>query len=118
MFKVVEIGEVYICDFGDGVGSMQGGVRPCVIVDNKDACVFSPCVHCVPLTSQYKKDMPLHYILTKGDCDFLDKESVALCEQYTLVDKSQLWDCIGRVKQIDLIRMIELCKKNLPYQYK
>ena len=45
----VKAGEIYLCDFStSGVGSMQGGVRPCVIIDNRMACVFSPCIHCVP----------------------------------------------------------------------
>ena len=42
MFRVVDIGEIYICDFGQNNGSVQSGVRPCVIVDNKNACAFSP----------------------------------------------------------------------------
>ena len=88
----VKAGEIYLCDFStSGVGSMQGGVRPCVIVDNRMACVFSPCIHCVPLTSQDKKHMPLHYKLNGHG---LYKESTALCEQYTLVDKSQLTELI------------------------
>ena len=117
MFRVVDIGEIYICNFGQDNGSVQSGVRPCVIVDNKNACVFSPCIHCVPLTTQSKKDVPLHYELFKKDYMCLESNSTALCEQYTLIDKTQLGDKIGKLVQIDLIRIIDLCKRNLPYQY-
>lgn len=111
----VEAGDVYLCDFSmSKVGSMQGGLRPCIIVDNRMACVFSPCIHCVPLTSQTKKHMPLHYELST---DFLDKKSIALCEQYTLVDKSQLMELIGNITQLDLINISQLCKKNMPFTY-
>lgn len=111
----VESGDVYLCDFSmSKVGSMQGGLRPCIIVDNRMACVFSPCIHCVPLTSQTKKHMPLHYELST---DFLDKKSIALCEQYTLVDKSQLMELIGNITQLDLINISQLCKKNMPFTY-
>lgn len=111
----VKSGEIYLCDFStSGVGSMQGGVRPCVIVDNRMACVFSPCIHCVPLTSQDKKHMPLHYTLNGHG---LYKESIALCEQYTLVDKSQLTELIGNITQLDLINISQLCKKNMPFTY-
>lgn len=117
MLKVVDIGEIYTCNFGAENGSVQGGIRPCIIVDNKNACVFSPCIHCVPLTTQSKKDVPLHYELFQKDYVCLESDSTVLCEQYTLVDKTQLGDKIGRLAQIDLIRIIDLCKRNLPYQY-
>ena len=115
MDMAIKAGEVYLCDFSTSkVGSMQGGIRPCVIVDNRMACAFSPCIHCVPLTSQVKKYIPLHYELST---DFLDKKSTALCEQYTLVDKSQLVELIGNITQLDLINISERCKKNLPFIY-
>lgn len=118
MGKVVSAGDVYLCDFSQSTtGSMQSGLRPCIIVDNKMACAFSPCIHCVPLTTQTKKYMPLHYILDTKECSFLDKDSIALCEQYTLVDKLQLKDYIGRITQLDLINISERCKKNLPFVY-
>lgn len=117
MFRVVDVGEIYICDFGDNIGSMQGGVRPCIIVDNKNACAFSPCIHCVPLTTQNKKDLPLHYELSQKEYACLEYDSLALCEQYTLINKAQLKDKIGEITRIDLIKIIELCKKNLPYHY-
>lgn len=115
MFRIVDIGEVYVCDFGVYDGSVQSGIRPCIIVDNKNACAFSPCIHCVPLTTQNKKDLPLHYELPQKDCPYLDADSIALCEQYTLIDKSHLKEKIGKIAQIDLIKIVELCKKNLPY---
>ena len=85
MFRVVDIGEIYICDFGQNNGSVQSGVRPCIIVDNKNACAFSPCIHCVPLTTQIKRGLPLHYELSQKDCACLEADSIALCEQYTLL---------------------------------
>ena len=118
MFKVVNAGDVYVCDLGDNIGSVQSGIRPCIIVDNKNACVFSPCIHCVPLTSKMKKEIPLHYEIKKDKYNYLERDSIALCEQYTLIDKEQLQECIGSIAQIDLIKIAELCNKNLPYYYK
>lgn len=118
MSIAIKGGDIFLCDFSRlAIGSMQGGTRPCVIVDNHMACAFSPCIHCVPLTSQDKKDLPLHYKLDKTECDALDKDSIALCEQYTLIDKSQLMDKIGEVARIDLINISSLCIKNLPFVY-
>lgn len=117
MFKIVDVGEIYICDFGENTGSVQGGIRPCIIVDNKNACAFSPCIHCVPLTTQTKRDLPLHYELSQKEYECLESDSLALCEQYMLINKAQLKDKIGEITRIDLVRIIELCKKNLPYHY-
>ena len=119
MSNIIRAGDVYLCDFSlSATGSMQGGKRPCIIVDNKMACAFSPCIHCVPLTSQTKKNLPLHYELTTRDCDCLAKDSIALCEQFMLVDKSQLLEYIGSIAQLDLINISEMCKKNLPFMYR
>lgn len=114
--RKVETGEVFICDFGAAKGSMQGGVRPCVVVDNSMACTYSPCIHCVPLSSQDKK-MVLHYKLKEKGKVNLVKESIALCEQYTLVDKDQLRNSIGVVGRGDLANITALCKKNFPFTY-
>ena len=114
----IKAGDVYLCDFSTSkVGSMQGGLRPCIIVDNRMACAFSPCIHCVPLTTQSKKQLPLHYDLDIDECDCLDADSTALCEQYTLIDKSQLKDRIGEVTKVDLVNIVSLCKKNFPFTY-
>ena len=114
----VNSGGVYLCNFDISAhGSMQGGLRPCIIIDNKMADVFSPCIHCVPLTSKCKKELPLHYVLSATDYDFLDMDSIALCEQYTLIDKSQLKDKIGEITKSDIINITNLCKKNFPFSY-
>ncbi len=115
---MIKTGDVYYCDFGDHDNSVQSGKRPCIIVDNAMACAYSPCIHCVPLTTQDKKRLPLHYKLKEEYCKAVDKDSVALCEQYQLVDKSQLIHYIGRLSRYDLANIVELCKKNLPFNYK
>lgn len=115
---VVNVGDVYICDFSlSAHGQMQDGKRPCVIVDNNMAAIYSPCVHCVPLTSKCKKDFKLHFEIYTMDCNGLSEDSIALCEQYTLIDKSQLCERIGKITKADLLKIIELCKMNFPFKY-
>lgn len=117
MNKKVNTGDVFICDLGVPKGSMQRGVRLCIIVDNLMACVYSPCIHCVPLTTTNRK-MVLHYELKGQDYDFLEHDSTVLCEQYTLIDKSQLIEWVGIINRGDLSNISELCKQNLPFTYK
>lgn len=116
MNKRINTGDVFICDFGKTKGSMQGGIRPCIIVDNYMACIYSPCIHCVPLTTT-NRQMKLHYEIKEKNCDCLVNDSIALCEQYTLIDKSQLLDKVGSVNRGDLANITELCKQNLPFTY-
>lgn len=116
MNTIIRTGDVFICDFGDTKGCIQGGVRPCVIVDNSMACAYSPCIHCVPLTTTNRK-MPLHYVISEDGLNGIKQESVALCEQYQLVDKTQLRDKVGTLSRWDLANITELCKQNLPFTY-
>lgn len=113
--SMIYAGDVYLCDFTyNTTGSMQSGLRPCVIVDNKMALAFSPCVHCVPLTSQHK-EFKLHHKIDINEANGLDVASTALCEQYTLIDKSQLVKKLGCIGKVDLIYIVELCKQNFPF---
>lgn len=61
--------------------------------------------------------MPLHYELKEKNCECLTNDSVALCEQYTLVDKTQLIEWVGYVNRGDLANITQLCKRNLPFTY-
>lgn len=113
--NIIHAGDVYLCDFShSAVGSMQSGMRPCVIVDNNMALAFSPCVHCVPITSQHK-EFKLHYQINIEEENGLCATSTALCEQYTLIDKSQLVRKLGCISKVDLIYIVELCKQNFPF---
>lgn len=113
----IKAGDIYYCDFGQPQGSLQKGVRPCVIVDNYMALTFSNCIHCIPLTTKIAKDFILHYTIKKKKYPFLQSDSLILCEQYQLIDKSQLINKIGNLTKQDLIMTIELCKKNFPFNY-
>ena len=77
---------------------VQGGTRPVVIVSNDTANVYSPVITVVPMTSRMKKLIqPTHVLLTPDDCEGIRCESLALAEQVTSIDKTQLLDRRGRV---------------------
>jgi len=73
---------------------VQGGYRPAVIVSNDMCNKFSPVMTVVPLTSQRKKYLPTHVNL----CGFgLRGSGIALCEQVTTIDKTQITKKIGHI---------------------
>ena len=100
----IKRGEVYLVDLGDTEGSVQGGVRPAIILQNDIGNRFSPTTLICPLTSKKKKNMPTHVTLptTTG----LAKESVALCEQIRVVDKARLTKKVCDVADENIIQEI------------
>lgn len=100
----IKRGEIYLVDLGDTEGSVQGGIRPAIILQNDVGNRFSPTTLICPLTSQKKKEMPTHVTLptTTG----LQKESVALCEQIRVIDKSKLTKKLCDVSDDNIVQEI------------
>lgn len=74
--------EIIYCDLGIRPGSVQSGIRPCVVVSNDIGNSHSTVYTVVPLTSQQKNYLPTHVSLSCG--------STALCEQCTTVSEKQV----------------------------
>ena len=74
----------------------SNGMRPCIIVNNNIACVYSPILMVVPITSSERKrqkSLPTHLDLQ----DLLPKKSVAMFEQVLTINREQLSSKIGNV---------------------
>lgn len=69
--------------------SIQGGVRPVIILSCLAACINSPTINAVPLTRNIEKGntkrFPQHIFIPFGR-----RGSIALSEQLTCINKSQL----------------------------
>ncbi|OME41507.1 hypothetical protein BSK58_15010 [Paenibacillus odorifer] len=93
MLTDIKRGQVYYADLGTipdiKKSSVQRGVRPVVIISNDINNKYSPTVNIVPLSTSQKKSMPMHVHLSK-DLVGLDYDSIALCEQTSVLDKSSL----------------------------
>lgn len=89
--------EIYWADlpYMEGSEHVQTGVRPVVIVSNDMGNKYGPVVTVVPLSSRVSKSaLPVHVkFITAG----LAKESLALCEQIRVIDKSFLGNYIGYI---------------------
>lgn len=101
--RVFVKGEIYWVDFPEQEkGShIQSGLRPAIIMTNKKAGMFSPTVHCIPITTEIKKEnLPVHAILNSGD---LREVSMVLGEQLGNVDTYRIKDKIGKVSNDDMV---------------
>ena len=92
---MVKRGDIWLVDFGDVVGSEQGGIRPVVIVQNDKGNEYSPTTLVCPLTSKMKKKLPTHVLLNTSDG--VVAPSVCVCEQSRVVDKTRLLKYLGKI---------------------
>ena len=99
--KVVDIrwGDILYVDFGEGVGSEQGGVRPAVVVGNNKGSSNSPCTLVAPMTSEEKTYIPTHILVypTKA----------SMFEQTRAIDKTRILSKVGHLDAESLINKIE-----------
>jgi len=92
----VSRGDIFYADFNPAQGSEQGGVRPCLIVQNDVGNLHSPTVVAVPLTTNTSKNrLPTHVRIPRS-CG-LEMDSFALAEQIRTIDKSRLGSYVGRI---------------------
>lgn len=98
-------GDVYLADLDQSLsrvhGSIQGGIRPVIVVSNNAANYFSTLLSIVPVTSELKKtDQPTHYLLKKSRC--FPVRSMAEGEQVHTILKTQVIRYLGKVDSVDL----------------
>ena len=77
--------EIWLVNLGDNKGSVQGGIRPVIVISNNVCNTHSPVIHIVPITSRTKNKLPTH--VTIDASTGLKTESTALTEQSTLISK-------------------------------
>ena len=101
-------GDIWIVDFNMisslKNSSMQKGIRPAIISSTDDANWNSLTIQVIPLTTQDKRDIPVH-VHVGFECGVY-KDSIALVEQETTIDKNLLINKVGRCT-FDVMEEIE-----------
>ena len=113
--KILERGQIVMAELPTSQGSVQGGLRPCVVVSNDKANKFSPVVICVPLSSNInKKKLPTHAIIKPNPRNNrLKRASVALCEQIMTITKDSIRFATGKLSYEETERINECMKISL-----
>ena len=105
-------GQVYYADLRPVVGSEQGGIRPCLIIQNDTGNAHSPTVIVATMTTQKKNDLPTHIAASSEDyC--LDINTTILLEQLRTIDKSRLGDFVGRLSDSTMQKVDEALRISL-----
>jgi len=94
----IKRGDIFYVDFGITVGSVQGRLRPVVILQNDTGNKHSPTLIVATITSKSnkKRELPTHIVF---NMDGLTKESIVQLEQITTIDKQQLINYVGKMPQ-------------------
>ena len=96
-------GMIVMVDLPLGNSSVQGGVRPAVVISNDKGNKFSPVLIIVPLTSRMdKKYMPTHHTIEPSMINGLTKTSIALAEQIITIGKDMVRNIVGTLDEIDI----------------
>lgn len=106
-----KVGEVWLVDLANATGHQQRGVRPFVVTSNNKRNFFSPTIKGNPLSSRIRKYSPVHVLLKREDCEFLDVDSIVLCEETDTLNKRQFIKKLGCLtgNQMNMIAMAR-CK--------
>lgn len=118
-FLQIKRGEIYYANLCPIVGSVQGGVRPVVILQNNNGNLHSSTTIMAAITSvTHKTHLPTHIVFKS---DHMKKESIVLLEQIRTIDKSRLGRFVGTMdnetmKRVDKAILISfgLDKKYYP----
>jgi mRNA interferase MazF len=87
------------------VGSEQGGTRPVLVVQNDVGNKYSPTVIAAAITSKINKaKLPTHIEIDAARYG-LSKDSVILLEQVRTIDKRRLRERIGRLDEVQMIKV-------------
>lgn len=111
-YPIVNRGEIYYANLSPSQGSEQGGLRPVLVIQNDVGNRHAPTTIIAPLTSRLaKRPLPTHVVLD-ATCG-LPCESVVLCEQIRVVDKSRLSTRLGEVDSLTMERVDTALKISL-----
>ena len=92
-------GDILYADLGGQYqGSMQGGMRPVVVVSNNMANKHSTVITVV---------LPTHVFVSAYRAEGLEQHSIALCEQVTALDYGRIIENMGKVDEETLARITE-----------
>lgn len=92
-------GEIWLADLNPTRGSEQAGTRPVIVFQNDLINRFTTTVLAIPLTTNLRRAaLPSCVQISKGEGG-LASDSVALCHQLRVLDKTRLQRRLGTVSQ-------------------
>ena len=101
----IKRGDIILCDFNPVVGTEQSGIRPAVIIQIDRANAASPHTIVAPLTSRIRKSILSSHVFIPIGVANLTQDSVILCEQIRVIDKSRIIRVIGHLDREYIMKL-------------
>jgi mRNA interferase MazF len=99
-------GEIWLANLDPTRGSEQAGTRPILVLQNDDIIKFTSTALTIPLTTNLRRALlPSCLQIRKGEGGLLS-DSVALCHQLRVIDKTRLIRKLGAVST-ETIKQVE-----------
>jgi len=99
MTNPLKRGAVWLADLNPTQGSEQAGIRPVIIFQNDLVSQFSTTIIAIPVTTnQRRAALPICLLIEQGNGG-LGQDSVALCFQMRVLDKTRLIRTLGQLAQ-------------------
>jgi mRNA interferase MazF len=109
-------GDIVLCDLNPVIGTEQSGIRPVVIVQSDRANRVSPHTIIAPFTTKIRHALlPSHVFVPKG-IGGLSQDSVILCEQIRVIDKTRILKAIGQLEELYIQQLAQALKTILDLQ--
>ena len=106
----IKRGDIILVNLEPVKGSEQGGIRPCLIIQNDKGNKYSPLTIIAPLTSKdFTKEFPINVFVSREDSE-LDKDSTILLNQIKTIDKSRIMKKISSLSSF-LMNKVDMAIK-------
>lgn len=104
----VRRGDIILVDLSNRVGFEQGGIRPCLVIQNDIGNINAPTTIVAPLTTRTKKsDLPTHMGID------VKYPSMVMFEQITTIDKSRVISILDRINYKEMEEVDQKIKISL-----
>jgi mRNA interferase MazF len=108
-------GEVWLANLNPSQGSEQSGIRPIIVFQNNIVSQFSSTIITIPLTTnQRRAALPICLFIRQGEGG-LTQDSVALCFQLRVLDKTRLIRKLGQLSAETIAQLEEVVLLTLGY---
>ncbi|NEO13171.1 MULTISPECIES: type II toxin-antitoxin system PemK/MazF family toxin [unclassified Moorena] len=109
-------GDIWVANLNPSQGSEQAGIRPVIIFQNDIVSQFSTTIIAIPLTTnQRRASLPICVQIAQGEGG-LAQDSVALCFQMRVLDKSRLIQKLGHLSPKTVAQLEEVVLLTLGYE--
>ena len=106
----IKRGDVVLCALNPVIGTEQAGIRPIVILQIDRANAVSPHTIIAPFKTKIRGTLLPSHVFIPAGVGGLNQDSVILCEQIRVVDKSRLITIFGNLDALYIQELVRaLC---------